>query len=459
MYSAPIRSRDPPFHLGASLRPALTIISSTRPRTDLIAIVDAAIAAVSASALVEGAATTATLPSFELARPTTLIAAGKAAGAMATAYLRVAELACSQGLVVSAQAQTSLPGALRWITGGHPVPTSGSVQAGRRALELAAATPGDAQLLVLLSGGASALLALPHPSITLDDKQATTTALLRAGAAIHDLNCVRKHLSAVKGGRLAAASAAPTFTLAISDVVGPVEDDPSVIGSGPTVPDPSTFGEARAIIARLGVDAELPASARALLEAGARGEVEETPKPGDPRLVRGGYLVIGSRRSAMQGARREAERRGYQVHIVDEAVTGEARDAARDLLTRVLAHAVGYGRPCCIISSGETTVRVRGKGKGGRNQELALALVEVLATVARPVWLASVGTDGIDGPTDAAGAIVGPTTALRAQAAAVDFRRALEANDAYHFFEPLGDLVRTGPTDTNVGDVQIALVL
>ncbi|MPZ18684.1 MAG: DUF4147 domain-containing protein [Luteitalea sp.] len=407
----------------------------------------------------ESAIATARLPGFDLARSTTLIAAGKAAAAMTSSYLDRAGAACTGGVVVSAHGRTPLPDRVAWVNAGHPVPTPGSVRGGHRALQLAALTPVDAQLLVLLSGGASALLAVPHLSITLDDKQAATTALLRAGAAIHDLNCVRKHLSAIKGGRLAAASAAPTFTLAISDVVGPVEDDPSVIGSGPTVPDPSTFRQALAAVAELGVGDALPPIVRLLLERGARGEVEETPKPGDRRLANGGYLVIGSRRSAMDGAQREAERCGYQVHVTEAAVTGEAREVAPDLLARALAYRAERDGPCCIISSGETTVQVRGSGKGGRNQELALALAEAVATAPRPVWLASVGTDGIDGPTDAAGAIVDPTTAVRAARLGFVPSHALEANDAYHFFERLDDLVRTGPTDTNVGDLQVALVL
>ncbi|MGH9161656.1 MAG: glycerate kinase type-2 family protein, partial [Vicinamibacteraceae bacterium] len=354
----------------------------------------------SARTLVERAP--ARLPGFDHSRPTTLIAAGKAAAAMASAYLDRAGTACARGVVVSAHGRPLLPDRVEWVTAGHPVPTPGSVRGGRRALQLAAETPAGAQVLVLLSGGASALLAVPHASITLDDKQAATSALLRAGAAIHELNGVRKHLSAIKGGRLAAASAAPTFTLAISDVVGPVEDDPSVIGSGPTVPDPSTFGEALAAVSRLGVRDDLPAAVRLLLEQGARGEAEETPKPGDARLAGGGYAVIGNRHSAMHGAAREAERRGYQVCVLSAAVTGEAREAAPDLLARALACRAGRDGPCCVISSGETTVHVRGAGKGGRNQELALALAEAVAAAPRPVWLVSVGTDGIDGPTDAA---------------------------------------------------------
>jgi glycerate 2-kinase len=433
-------------------------VGSPRTQNDLVAIVDRAIAAASGRTLVERAIATGRVPGFDLSRPTTLIAAGKAAAAMASAYLDRAGAACTGGVVVSAHGRTPLPDRVEWVTAGHPVPTLGSVRGGRRALQLAAETPADAQLLVLLSGGASALLAVPHASITLDDKQAATAALLRAGAAIHDLNCVRKHLSAIKGGRLAAVSAAPTFTLAISDVVGPVEDDPSVIGSGPTVPDPSTFSQALAAVTGLGVRDVLPPIVCQVLEQGARGEVEETPKPGDPRLASGGYVVIGSRHSAMQGAAREAERRGYQVHVLDAAVTGEAREVAPDLLARALAYRRERDGPCCIISSGETTVQVRGAGKGGRNQELVLALVEAVAAASRPVWLASVGTDGIDGPTDAAGAVVEPTTAVRAARLGLAPSHALESNDAYHFFERLNGLVRTGPTDTNVGDLQVALV-
>jgi hydroxypyruvate reductase len=270
---------------------------------------------------------------------------------------------------------------------------------------------------------------------------------------------VRKHLSAVKGGRLAAAAArAGCDTFAISDVVGPVEADPSVIGSGPTVADASTFADALDALDRLGVRGDVPAAALRALEDGRAGQRPETPKAGDARLAHSQFSLIGSRHDAMAGARREAERLGYTVAVLDDPIVGEAGTAAVAYAAHVRALVDRLPRPCCVISSGETTVRVTGSGKGGRNQEFALAMAEALAVDARSAMAASIGTDGIDGPTDAAGAIVDTLTLERARRAGLAAPDAfLENNDAYHFFDALGDLVRTGPTDTNVGDVQVIL--
>jgi glycerate 2-kinase len=350
----------------------------------------------------------------------------------------------------------------RFHFSGHPVPTAASVEAGEHALALARGAASDDHLLVLLSGGASALLAAPAGGLTLDDKMKATRALLGGGAAIHELNAVRKHLSAIKGGRLAAAARCQVTTLAISDVISPVDDDPSVIGSGPTVPDASTFGDALAVIDRLGVRGAMPAAVLDLLEAGAAGHRDESPKPGDPRLTRAGYHVIASRRDAMAAAREEAQRLGFTVFVVDEAISGEARDAAPRLLAQadaLVRDDVRHG-PCCVIASGETTVRVTGSGRGGRNQEFALALVERLAagpeSGAPSVVAASIGTDGIDGPTDAAGGMVDSTTLRRGRDAGIGEPAAFLANnDAYHFLDAVGGLIKTGPTDTNVGDLQI----
>ena len=343
------------------------------------------------------------------------------------------------------------------VVGGHPMPTAESERAGRRALEVAAALQPDEWLLVLLSGGASALMAVPAAGLTLADKQATTRHLLRAGANIHELNTVRKHLSASKGGWLAAAAPGACRTFAISDVVG---DDPSVIGSGPTVPDASTFRDAFDILQRF---AGAPADAypRAVLErmaGGVRGEMPDTPKPNDARLSRAVMSVIGGRRHAMDGASAAAASRGYHVVRIDDAVVGEARSSAVSHLRAALARADDVGRPACIVSSGETTVRVTGDGIGGRNQEFALACARALAALGAPAMLASIGTDGIDGPTDAAGALVDATTLDRARAARLDPAAFLDRNDSYRFFEALGDLIHTGPTGTNVGDLQIILL-
>jgi glycerate 2-kinase len=266
---------------------------------------------------------------------------------------------------------------------------------------------------------------------------------------------VRKHLSRIKGGRLAAA-APRTITLAISDVHAPVEDDPSTIGSGPTVADGSTFAEAQSVIAASGAAA--PAAVAAHLERGARGEIEETIKPGDSRLGASEHHVVGNRHAALEGAMSAAQARGYTVITIPDATSGEARTSGQDFLSHGRWLAADVPRPVCVLASGETTVAVRGNGKGGRNQEFALAGAPTIASAGRGALMASVGTDGVDGPTDAAGALVDSSTLERAQRAGVDWETALAANDAYRFFEPLGDLIKTGPTGTNVGDLHVLLI-
>lgn len=393
------------------------------------------------------------------ARPgrATVIAAGKAAGPMLRACLD-ADLIVARGLVTTTHLDGELPPQVEVHLAGHPTPTEASEAAARRALVLAAEPGADATLLVLLSGGASALMSAPVQGLSLDDKIAATRVLLRGGAAIHELNCVRKHLSAIKGGQLAAAAACPSITWALSDVVGPVEDDPSVIGSGPTVADPTTFADALAIVDRLGVRNEMPAGVMTVLAAGAAGFRPETPKPGDRRLASARYAVIGGRRHAMAGAVRDAEARGYEVLTIDEPIVGEARIAGPALVARAHDMAAGRPGPVCVVAAGETTVRVTGSGRGGRNQELALAAAPSLGALDREAVLVSAGTDGVDGPTDAAGALVDRTTVDRARRQGIgEAQHYLADNDAWHFFDRLGDLLRTGPTHTNVGDVQIVV--
>jgi glycerate 2-kinase len=354
-----------------------------------------------------------------------------------------------------------LPPCAEWHESGHPIPDARSVNAARRALEIAAAAAREDLLVVLLSGGASALMALPAEGITLEDKQDTVRRLLRGGATIDELNAVRKHLSGIKGGRLAAAAAASVVTLAISDVVG---DDLSVIGSGPTMPDPSTFADALEVLDRRGGRAGYPSGVVALLQRGERGEVPETPKSGDPRITRSAAHIVGGRMTAVAGAADAARSRGYDVHVVERAIVGEAREAARAFADDVRSAVSRLKTPACVIGAGETTVHVTGTGVGGRNQEFALALLPAVAdhggsAPQRPTAaFGSIGTDGIDGPTDAAGAIVDPTTAERAAALGLDPQRFLDNNDSFHFFSALDDLLSTGPTGTNVGDVQVALI-
>jgi glycerate 2-kinase len=373
---------------------------------------------------------------------------------MARAALDVLGTRIRGGLVVSSEpAQELRP--LVPIVGGHPTPTSGSEEAGRIALEIAAALDTDEELLVLLSGGASSLMAAPIDGVTLADKTRTTEMLLRAGADIHSLNAVRKHLSRIKGGWLAAAAPARCRTLALSDVV---DDDLSVIGSGPTAGDPTTFRDALDALDKHGGAKAYPSAVVDRLARGAAGAVEETPKPGDARLARSETAIVGSRRDAMRGAEEQARARGYQVVTLDAPVVGEARDAAKVHVSRVAAAAQNTGRrPVCVVSSGETTVRVRGNGRGGRNQELALAAAPLMPSLELAVG-ASLGTDGIDGNTRAAGAIVDSTTMDRARAAGLNPAEFLNDNNSHAFFAALGDLIETGPTGTNVCDLQVFLV-
>ena len=425
-------------------------------RSDLHDVVRAALEAVDAGALVRRAVVEPSIArALNDAAAVHVIAAGKAASVMLDACVSYG-VAARTMLGIGPAGSPAPPAGTEWHTGGHPLPAAGSVAGARRAIAVAGRVRADELLLVLLSGGGSALMSLPADGVTLEEKQQTVRRLLEAGADIHELNTVRKHLSAVKGGQLAAACAGRTLTLAVSDVVG---DDLSVIASGPTVADPSSFADALAVLARRGGDGAFPAAVVRRLRAGAAGDLPETPGAGDARLARTTAVVIGPQRGAVEGARQAAAARGYAVHVVDEPVTGEARDAAAAHVARAARAATGLSRPACIIAAGETTVTVTGTGKGGRNQEFAFAAVGALHTLGGTAVVASVGTDGIDGPTDAAGAIGDSTTLARAAAAGIqDPESYLRDNNTYAFFDRLGDLIKTGPTRTNVGDIQIVLV-
>jgi glycerate 2-kinase len=378
---------------------------------------------------------------------------------MAATFARLARAHIQGGVVIgthlpaSAGVQYELPERFEWIAASHPLPDERSVAAGRRALDVARGANPDDTLVVLLSGGASALMAVPAGTLTLEDKRTAVDALLKAGADITALNTIRKHLSAVKGGRLAAASAGPSVCLAISDVVG---DDLSVIGSGPTVPDPSTYRDAWGWIDRFGVEGRLTPAVKDYLRAGLEGRYDETPKPGDPRFARSITRVIGGRFDAMTGAEATARSLGYDVVISEDAVVGDARTMGPLVLDRARTLAAGRSRPLAVFASGETTVKVIGKGKGGRNQEMALSVAKLLAGDAG-VAMGSIGTDGIDGPTDAAGAWVDHTTLSRAAQQSLDPDAFLADNNAYAFFQSLDDLIITGPSTTNVGDIQMVL--
>jgi glycerate-2-kinase len=387
-----------------------------------------------------------------------VVSAGKAGWLMASGLdnARSSGLLSNEttGIISGPRVGSSLlPEGFEWFDASHPSPDATSEAAGRKALELARQSESSGGLLVLLSGGASALMAVPAEGLSLADKMLTARVLMNAGAPIADLNCVRKHLSAIKGGRLAAA-ARRTVTLAISDVHGPIADDPAVIGSGPTVGDPTTSADALEIIQRAGVRDVI---SRAALEHLERGD-DESPKPGDPRLQDCHYEVVGNRELAVAGAARAAERLGYTVHVFPDATKGEAREAGAAFASRALR--LDSRRRLCVVASGETTVHVRGRGRGGRNQEFALGALPVIDGAPRGtvVVLASAGTDGIDGPTDAAGAIVDHTTTERAARHGVSADAALAVNGAYDFFRSVGDLIIWGPTGTNVGDLHVVLV-
>ena len=383
---------------------------------------------------------------------------------MAAAFAERYSTAIVAGMIAGPKTGAVLPPRFDWFAAGHPDPNQASVEAGRRALEMARQTPGQRTLVVLLSGGASALLAVPAAGLTLAEKMTTTRAVMEAGIAIDGLNCVRKHLSAIKGGQLAAA-ASQVVTLAISDVHGPLPDDPSVIGSGPTVPDPTTYADALRIVRQVVVDTGItskagrgvPDAALAHLERGARGLEPETIKPGDRRLTQAEWHMVGNRLTAVDGARQAAERLGYTVMVLPGATSGEARLASESFFHAARSSMSGTTGALCVLASGETTVRVTGSGRGGRNQEFALSLASRLASAGRPMVAASAGTDGIDGPTDAAGAVVDTTTLQRAGDRGLDPGASLADNDAYAFFAPLGDLIIWGPTGTNVGDLHVLL--
>lgn len=395
------------------------------------------------------------VPAFLPERPkgrTLVLGAGKASAAMA----RAAEDHYGvplEGLVVTRYGHTVETRGIEIVEAAHPVPDENGRAAAARMLDMVRGLTPDDLVICLISGGGSALTTLPADGITLADMQALTTALLKSGANIHEMNCVRKHLSRFTGGRLAAAAhPARVVTLAISDVPG---DDPAVIASGPTVPDPTTREQAQAILARYRIDPP-PAIAAHLADPAC-----ESPKPGDPRLATAVYRMIASPRQSLEAAAAAARKAGVTPVILGDAIEGEARQVAQEQARLVRSIRSGKGpaaAPCVLLSGGETTVTVRGKGRGGRNVEYLLALT--LALDGTPGVYALAGdTDGIDGIQENAGALIGPDSLRRARAAGLDPAAMLEDNDACSFFEALGDLVVTGPTLTNVNDFRAILVL
>jgi hydroxypyruvate reductase len=386
-----------------------------------------------------------------------VIGGGKAAAAMAAALHALAGDRVGGGLVVTKHGHggSRSLGGVDVVEAGHPLPDEAGVAAAERVEDVArqAGSTGRDLVLTVLSGGCSALWTLPAHGLSLADLQATTELLLRAGATIGELNAVRKHVSRLKGGDLARLAApSPVITLVLSDVVG---DPPDTIASGPAAPDPSTFEDAWAVLERYELAGRVPATVVAHLRAGLRGERPETLKEGDPRLAHVQTVIVGSNRLAAEAAAQEARRQGFNPLILSTFVEGEARQVARvaaALAREVATYDRPVPRPACLVWGGETTVTVRGTGRGGRNQELALAAAIALDGVPG-VLLMALGTDGTDGPTDAAGAVSTGETMARARAAGLDAGSYLANNDAYPFFEALNDLIRTGPTGTNVNDL------
>ncbi|GAB4376582.1 MAG: glycerate kinase [Kiloniellaceae bacterium] len=382
---------------------------------------------------------------------TLVVGAGKAGGAMARAVEDNWQ-GDLEGLVVTRYGHAVPCQRIEVVEAAHPVPDQAGRDAARRILQRVQGLGPDDLVLCLISGGGSALLSLPAAGITLEEKQAVNKALLRSGAAIDEMNCLRKHLSAIKGGRLAAAAApAKVVSLLISDVPG---DDPAVIASGPTVPDPTSFADALAILDKYRIDA--PASVRRHLEAAA----EETPKPGDPRLAHCETHLIARPQDSLEAAAAAARAAGVTPVILGDSIEGEAREVAQ-VMAGIARQAARFGQPakppCVLLSGGETTVTLRGNGRGGRNAEFLLALTVALEGHAG-IHAIACDTDGIDGSEDNAGAVTGPDTLARAAAAGLDAKAMLADNDGYGFFSGLGDLVVTGPTLTNVNDFRAILI-
>ena len=422
------------------------------PRALLRSSFDAAVAAADPLKIVP-----AHLPAPPKGR-TLVIGAGKAAASMALAVeSHWPANAPLDGLVITRYQHGLLTNRIKVIEAGHPVPDEAGETAAREIAKRVRSLGADDLLLALVSGGGSSLLSLPVDGIAMTDLKATTKALLRSGAPIEAMNTVRKHLSAIQGGRLATLCKAPVVALVISDVTG---DDPTHIASGPTAPDPTTYRDALDILAAYGVTA--PASVASHLERGARGEIPETPKPGDRTLAHAKNIVIATAQQSLAAGAAVFRAGGIAAAVLGDSVTGEASEVAKvyaALARQVRLHGEPFRTPVALISGGECTVTVRGEGgRGGRCSEFLLAL-GIALDAQGDTWALAADTDGIDGSEDNAGAILTPDSLARARVLGLDAKKLLAKNDAYGFFAPLGDLVTTGPTRTNVNDYRALLVL
>lgn len=386
-----------------------------------------------------------------------VVGAGKAAAPMAAAIEQILGPRVSGGIVIVKYGHAVPLRRISIVEAAHPLPDAAGQRGAEQVLDLVRGAAPDDLVLCLFSGGGSALLPALVPGVSLEDEIAVTELLLRSGATIQEVNAVRKHLSRIAGGRLAQVSPARMAALILSDVLGNPLD---AIASGPTVPDPTTYADALEIVRRYGLEDRIPVTVLAHLRRGAAGGEPETPKPGDSLFRHVQTVVVGSIEQAVAGAGARARALGFRTLVLTTFLEGEAREAARvfcSVVRSVRLRRAPLSLPACLLAGGETTVTVRGTGRGGRCQEFALAASQVLDGWADTV-VAAFGTDGTDGPTDAAGAIVDGETATRARSLGLNAASALVHNDAYPYFQHLGDLLLTGPTRTNVNDIYLALV-
>ena len=429
------------FHAGVNAAdPAIAIRSAVRLKGDVLHVGDAAYGDIGR-------------------RKIHVVGAGKASAHMAETIETLLGDYVSTGTVTTKYGHSG--GGLKKISvieAAHPVPDANGVTGTRAILNIVEQAGPNDIIMVLISGGGSALMPLPADSVTLADKQQTTQVLLECGATIHEINAIRKHISQTKGGRFARhAHPRQVISLILSDVVG---DSLDSIASGPTVPDSSTFGDCLAIVDRYSIEKRIPISVRDYLQAGARGEHPETPKAGEGVFQRVQNLIVGSNRLALDAAEHKCRDLGYSSMILSSVMTGETKEVAAvhgAIAREIVAGDRPLRRPACVLSGGETTVTIRGQGLGGRNQEFVLAGALAIEGLENTVMLSG-GTDGTDGPTDAAGAIADNRTMQRAQELGMSGEAYLRDNDAYHFFSPLDDLLMTGPTHTNVMDLRMILV-
>ena len=387
-----------------------------------------------------------------------IVGAGKASARMAQALEDLLGNRVAAGVVNVKYGHAVPLRAVKVNEAGHPLPDEAGHRGAREIIELAQQAGERDVIFCVISGGGSALLPCPADGITLGDKQQTTQVLLDCGATIQEINAIRKHISKVKGGRLARlAFPATVIALILSDVIG---DSLDSIASGPTAPDSTTFADCLRLIRRYEIEERIPPAVLQFLRRGTNGLVEDTPKPGDPVFQNVQNVIVGSNRLALAAAQRRAEELGYESLLLSSYIEGETRTVAAlhgAIAKEVVATGNPIARPACVISGGETTVTIRGSGLGGRNQEFVLAAAGEIAGLDNAVILSG-GTDGSDGPTDAAGALADGTTLVRAKELGLDANVFLDNNDSYHFFQRLGDLLITGPTFTNVMDLHVVLV-